>query len=210
MLVAFDFDGTLSDAELSMLLAEEKGVAREVAGIVTRATNGDVDYAESLRDRADLLEGLPEEQAHAAFNRSRLRPGAAEMLSDLRDDGHHVAIITGGFERGVRAALDDAGVDVDTLVANRLPTENGALTGDVEGELLDRGKDDVLEEIAVEQDVPLAETIAVGDGSSDLPMLQTATEGIGFRPAPIVRQEADTVLASIQNLHLRLAEHDIA
>ncbi|HKL29728.1 MAG TPA: HAD-IB family phosphatase, partial [Natrialbaceae archaeon] len=130
MLFAFDFDGTLADAEMTVLLGEEAGVADEVAGIAARAMNDEVDYGTSLRERVALLEGLPESQAETAYDRITLRRGAADLVAALRSAGHDVVILTGGFEDAVAATLDDAGIVVDDLVSNRLPTENGALTGE--------------------------------------------------------------------------------
>jgi phosphoserine phosphatase len=100
-LVAFDFDGTLSDSEMTVLLGERTGVADRMAEITERAMNDELSYAESLRERASLLEGLSDADAEAAFGEVRLRPGAADVIERLHDAGHHVAILTGGFERGV-------------------------------------------------------------------------------------------------------------
>jgi phosphoserine phosphatase len=127
-LVAFDFDGTLSDSEMTVLLGEQHGVADEIDRITERAMNDEIDYAESLRQRCELLAGLPEAEAQAAFDRVRLRPGAAAVLRDLQESGVHVAVLTGGFERGVETALDAAGVTVGTIVANRLAVADGELS----------------------------------------------------------------------------------
>ena len=106
MLIAFDFDGTLSDSEMTVLLGEEAGVADEIDEITERAMNDELSYAESLYARAELLDGLPEEQVETAFDRVQLRPGAAEVIDALSEAGHHVAILTGGFDDGVAAALE--------------------------------------------------------------------------------------------------------
>jgi phosphoserine phosphatase len=128
MLVAFDFDGTLSDSEMTVLLGERCGVADEMGAITERAMNDEIDYATSLRERAALLEGLSEAEAAAAFDAVELREGSAALVDDLRAAGHTVAVLTGGFERGVEAALARAGTTVDLVVANRLPIADGALT----------------------------------------------------------------------------------
>jgi len=199
MLIAFDFDGTLSDSEMTVLLGEQKGIADRMARITERAMNDEIDYAESLRQRVALLEGLPAERADAAFERVALRENAADLVTAL-GGRHHVAILTGGFERGVAAALDRAGTGVDTVVANRLPAENGALTGEVEGELVEGTKDRALETLAVQQGVPLAETVAVGDGANDLPMLQVAGLAVGYDPEPAVTPHCDVVVHSMREL----------
>lgn len=199
-LVAFDFDGTLSDSEMTVLLGEQCGVADRMAEVTERAMNDEISYAESLRERAALLDGLDSERAADAFGQVRLRSGAADLLADLNDAGHHTAILTGGFERGVERTLDRAGVGVDTVVANRLPRERGRLTGDVEGPLIEGTKDEALESLAAESELPLSRTVAVGDGANDLPMLEVAGFSVGFLPKPAVRPACDAVVASMDRL----------
>jgi phosphoserine phosphatase len=208
-LVAFDFDGTLSDSEMTVLLGERMGVADRMADITERAMNDEISYAESLRERASLLEGLTEEDAEAAFGDVRLRPGAADVIERLRDAGHHVAILTGGFERGVERALEREGAEVDTVVANRLPIEGGRLTGEVEGPLITGTKDDALESLADDLDIPLSRTIAVGDGANDLPMLEVAGLSIGYLPKGAVRPACDVVVASMYRLGKVLEGYNI-
>ncbi|SIR50560.1 phosphoserine phosphatase [Haladaptatus litoreus] len=200
-IVAFDFDGTLSDSEMTVLLGERKGVADQMEDITARAMNDEISYAKSLRDRAALLEGLPLSDAEDAFADVRLRPGAAEILSDLSEKGTHVAILTGGFERGVLAALDREGVSVDTIIANRLPDDGEALTGEVEGPLIEGTKDEALESLAEEHDADMVNTVAVGDGANDLPMLEVAGLAVGFDPKPAVAPACDTIVSHMNELH---------
>jgi len=199
-LFAFDFDGTLSDSEMTVLLGNQYGVAKDMASITERAMNDEIEYAESLRQRAALLEALPDEKAQTAFEEVILRPGAADLIAALREAGHHVAILTGGFERGVAEALAREGVDVNTIVANRLPVADGALTGEVEGSLIEGTKDEALERLAGEQSVDLAETIAVGDGANDLPMLQVAGWAVGFEPKDAVEPHCDVTVTTMAEL----------
>jgi len=196
-LIAFDFDGTLSDSEMTVLLGERAGVADEMARI-----NDEIGYAESLRERAGLLEGLSPAATQAAFEEVRLRPGMGELLDRLATD-HHVAILTGGFERGVAAALDAADTDVDTVVANRLPADEGALTGGVDGPLVEGTKDDALADLTNE--VGVDDTVAVGDGANDLPMLEHAGLAVGYDPKPAVAPTCDTVVESVDDLTAELA-----
>jgi phosphoserine phosphatase len=199
-LVAFDFDGTLSDSEMTVLLGEQCGVADRMTEVTERAMNDEISYAESLRERASLLDGLESDRADDAFDRVRLRRGVADLLADLNDAGHHTAILTGGFERGVERALDREGVAVDTVIANRLPREGGHLTGDVEGPLIEGTKDEALESLAADLDLPASRTVAVGDGANDLPMLEVAGFSVGFLPKPAVRPACDAVVASMDRL----------
>ncbi|AUV83707.1 phosphoserine phosphatase SerB [Salinigranum rubrum] len=201
-LIAFDFDGTLSDSEMTVLLGEREGVADEMASITERAMNDEISYAKSLRERAALLEGLEEERAEEAYGEVALRPGAADVIRRLDDYGHHVAILTGGFERGVERALESAGVAdaVDTIVSNRLPIRGGRLTGGVEGSLVEGTKDEALESLAADLDVPMGQTVAVGDGANDLPMLEVAGLAVGFLPKPAVRPHCDVVVETMAEL----------
>ncbi len=198
MIVAFDFDGTLSDSEMTVLLGERCGVADEMEQITERAMNDEIAYAESLRQRCGLLEGLEDADAKAAFEEVRLRPGAADAIDALREAGVYVGILTGGFERGVEAALDREGVAVDGVVANRLPVADGRLTGEVEGPLIEGTKDDALAVLrAVVGD---DETVAVGDGANDRPMLEAADLAVGFEPKPNVEPACDVAVETMDGL----------
>jgi len=199
-LVAFDFDGTLSDSEMTVLLGERCGVADDMRAITERAMNDEIAYAESLRERCALLDGLAREEAEAAFGEVVLREGADRVVDALNEAGHHTAILTGGFERGVERALERAGVTVDSIVANRLPIEDGQLTGEVEGPLVEGTKDDALEDLAATVGVDPADTVAVGDGANDLPMLEVAGLSIGFDPKPAVEPACDVVVLSMAEL----------
>ncbi|WP_135821916.1 phosphoserine phosphatase SerB [Halostella litorea] len=207
--VAFDFDGTLSDSEMTVLLGKRRGVADEMAAITERAMNDEIEYATSLRERAALLEGLPEAEVAAAFDEVTLRPGAADLIAALRDAGVHVAVLTGGFERGVEAALEKEGVTVDSIVANRLPMADGELTGEVEGPLIEGTKDDALSALVDDLGLTLDDAVAVGDGANDLPMLQVAGTAVGFVPKDAVRPHCDAVVARMDRLQSLLTEYGV-
>jgi phosphoserine phosphatase len=200
MLVAFDFDGTLSDSEMTVLLGRQVGVADQMEAITARAMNDEIGYAESLRERCRLLDGLSMADAETAFDQVTLRPGAAEVVAALDEAGVTTAILTGGFQRGVTAALDRAGVEVDTLVANRLPATDGKLTGAVEGPLIEGTKDDALDVLTSALDEPMADTVAIGDGANDLPMLDVAGLAVGFDPKPAVEPACGVVVDSMAEL----------
>jgi phosphoserine phosphatase len=223
MIVAFDFDGTLSDSEMTVLLGKRNGTAGEMASITERAMNDEIEYAESLRQRCALLEGVPDEDAAAAFGQVRLREGAADVIRDLREAGVYVAILTGGFERGVARALDAESVAVDAIVANRLPVSESeahdassasgrrsrVLAGEVEGPLIEGTKDDALEVLAAAVGEDLADTVAVGDGANDLPMLEVAGLAVGFDPKPAVAPACDSVVGSMAELGDLLEREDV-
>jgi len=205
-LFAFDFDGTLSDSEMMVGLAERYGVAEEVGDITARAMRGELSYAESLYERADLLDGLASSTAAEAYSEVRLRPGAAEVIQALNDAGHTTAILTGGFTPGVRAALDFAGVEVDHVVANELLEADDALTGDADGPLIEGTKDDALRNLAAELGHDMTDTVAIGDGANDLPMLKVAGLAIGFDPKPAVRPHTDVIVTTMARLRELLEE----
>jgi len=209
-LVAFDFDGTLSDSEMTVLLGDRRGVADEMGAITDRAMNDEIGYAESLRERAALLEGLPPEDVAAAFDAVELRPGADDVLAGLNDAGVRTAILTGGFDRGVAAALDAAGVAVDRIVANALPTDGtGALTGDVTGPLIEGTKDDALRDLCAEYGLDPTDAVTVGDGANDLPMLEVAGLAVGVDPKPAVEPRCDVTVDSMAALKRLLRERSV-
>ncbi len=208
-LVAFDFDGTLSDSEMTVLLGERCGVADQMAEITERAMNNEIGYAESLRSRAALLEELSEADAKAAYDAVALRPDTAPLFTALVEAGVETAILTGGFERGVAAALESEGLTVEDIVANRLPIEDGALTGGVEGPLIEGTKDTALEDLAERKGIALEDTIAVGDGANDLPMLKMAGLAVGFDPKPAVEPHCDVVVTSMAELRQVFAERGV-
>ena len=208
-IVAFDFDGTISDSEMTVLLGEKQGVADEMAKSTQRAMNNEIEYAESLRERVSLLSNLDEQDANDAFSQVTLRPGAGDLIQELNENGIHTAILTGGFRRGVMSALEQANVSVDTIVSNSVTKEDGKMTGEVEGPLIEGTKDDVLEKLANEQDVSLAETIAVGDGANDLPMLKIAGLAVGFSPRPAVAPHCDVVVEDMTELRELFVEENL-
>lgn len=198
--VAFDFRGTLSDSEMKIHLGEQCNAAEEMGEIHERARNDEIAYAESFRRRCALLEGLSDEDARDAFDQVELRPGAADVIAALRDGDIYVAVITSGFERGVARALEHEGVAVDAIVANRLPVDAGRLTGEVEGPLVEGAKDDALEVLTAAVGEDRRDTIAVGDGSNDVPMFEVAGLAVGFDPRPDVEPACDVVVTTMAEL----------
>lgn len=208
-LVAFDFHETLSGTDLSVALGRAYDQENTIQGLANQSRRGDVDFVDSIRQRVSLLEGMPEAQVDRAFEGVKLRPDAADLIAALNHADVEVAIVTGGFERGVRAALDRAAVAVDHLAANRLVIANEALTGAVEGPLVEGEKDQALEEIAVATGVDLDQTIAVGDDARDVPMLRLAGTAIGYEPDVAAERVCDTVVTSLRELRLYFDQHDV-
>lgn len=208
-LVAFDFDGTLSDSEMTVLLGSKHGVADEMERITQKAMNDEIGYAESLRQRVGLLEGLSASAAQEAFQEVSLRPGAAKLIAALNDAGVYTAILTGGFRRGVEAALTAEGVSVDMILSNTIEITDGTVTGAVSGPLIDGTKDDAITDVTAGEGVDLADTVAVGDGANDLPMLQVAGLAIGFSPKPAVAPHCDVIVEDMAELETLLRDRGV-
>lgn len=190
-LVVMDVDSTLIQDEVIDLLAARAGVLDEVSAITDRAMSGDIDFAESLRQRVSLLAGLPSEVLAETAQRIRLTPGVRTLCRTLHRLGFRVCLVSGGFGEVITPIAEQ--LEVDGLRANALEIVDGRLTGRVVGDIVDReGKREALEGFAREFGIPLARTIAIGDGANDLDMLEAAGLGIAFNAKPIVRAAADT------------------
>lgn len=195
-LVVFDADSTLLRNEVIELIADEAGRGPEVAAATEAAMRGEVDFATSLRSRVRALEGVPV----AAFERVRARveptPGAAELIAAIHDRGGVAAVVSGGFHEVLDVVAPPLGVDI--WRANRLAVASEALSGEVEGDIVDAaGKAAALLEWAEAYSVPLRRTIAIGDGANDLQMMAVAGLGLAFNAKPAVRAQADLVVGPV-------------
>jgi phosphoserine phosphatase len=192
----FDADSTLLRNEVIELIADEAGRGAEVAAATEAAMRGEVDFATSLRSRVAALRGV----ALSAFDRVRARveptPGAAELVAAIHDRGGRAAVVSGGFHEVLDVVAP--ALRIDQWRANRLAVESGVLSGLVEGEIVDAaGKAAALREWAAASGVPLARTIAVGDGANDLQMMAVAGLGVAFNAKPAVRRQADLVVGPV-------------
>jgi phosphoserine phosphatase len=193
-LVVMDADSTLLQDEVIDLLGEACDCAVEIATITASAMAGEIDFAESLRRRVHLLKGLPESVLDDVRSRLRLTPGARTLIRTLQRLGYVPAVVTGGFMEVLAPLLDD--LNVTLVAANRLEIENGVLTGNVVGDIVDRaGKATALRHFAEVVGVPLEQTVAVGDGANDIDMLSQAGLGIAFNAKALVQEHADTALS---------------
>ena len=194
-LVAFDMDSTLIDAEVIDELAGVHGVGDEVSAITAQTMRGEIDFQESFRRRVALLKGLPEAALRSVAERVELTEGAHRLTAALKHFGYTTAIISGGFRFVGERLLDELGIDL--LFANELEVVDGCVTGVVRGEVIDaEGKAQRLREICSAQGIALAQTIAIGDGANDLPMLNAAGMGVAFHAKPLVRESASHAISN--------------
>jgi phosphoserine phosphatase len=192
-LIVLDVDSTLVRGEVIDELAARAGRAAEVARITAAAMNGELDFAESLRARVGALAGLPVEVLDEVREALVLTPGARTLIRTLQRLGFRCGIVSGGFTQITDPLAEALGLDF--AAANTLEVADGRLTGGLVGEIVDRpGKARALQRFAAEYDIPLDQTVAVGDGANDLDMLNTAGLGIAFNAKPFVREQAHTAL----------------
>ncbi len=195
-LVAFDMDSTLIQTEVIDELAEAAGVGDEVAGITEAAMNGELDFNASLIKRVGLLKGLDASVLETIAKNLPITPGAERLINTLRSLGYRTAILSGGFTYFGEDLKRRLGIDF--VYANELEIKNGKLTGRVTGEIVDGArKAALLRQLAEQEGLRLEQTIAVGDGANDLPMLDCAGLGIAFHAKPKVRASAKQVISNL-------------
>ncbi|MDI3314205.1 MAG: phosphoserine phosphatase SerB [Mycobacterium sp.] len=193
-LIVFDVDSTLVQGEVIEMLAARAGAQEAVAAITAKAMHGELDFAESLRQRVATLAGLPAEVLDEVAGQLQLTPGARTTLRTLRRLGFHCGVVSGGFRQIVEPLARELGLDF--VAANELEIVDGKLTGRVVGPIIDRaGKARALRDFAHQAGVPLEQTVAVGDGANDIDMLAAAGLGVAFNAKPALREVADASLS---------------
>lgn len=188
-LIAFDMDSTLIRCEVIDELAARAGVGDEVAAVTARAMRGELDFSSSFRERLAKLRGLPVTTLSSVARALPLMPGAASLLRTLRAQGHYTVILSGGFDYFAEHLQEQLGFH--EVHANALQTDHRALTGEVLGAIVDGDrKVALLRDIAKAQGFDMGDTVTVGDGANDLPMLAAAGLGVAFHGKPLVREQA--------------------
>ncbi len=194
-LVVMDVDSTLIQQEVIELLGAKAGKAAEISAITDSAMRGELDFAESLRARVALLAGLPDSVFTQVQNEITLTPGARTLIRTLHKLGHHVALVSGGFEPVIAPLMSELGIE--HMRANNLEIIDGKLTGNLIGPIIDRaGKAQALREFASQHAIELEQTIAIGDGANDLDMITLAGMGIAFNAKPAVKAAADSSVSA--------------
>jgi phosphoserine phosphatase len=194
-LLVADMESTIIQQEMLDELATLRGIGPQIAAITARAMNGEIDFVGALKERVGLLGGMSEQALETVAGTITFMPGARALVATMRRTGARAILVSGGFTRFADPVASVLGFDA--VYANRLEIagEDGArvLTGQVGEPVLDR--DDKLRRLVQEAGrsrIPLSETLAVGDGANDVPMLQAAGLGVAYHAKPSVRASART------------------
>jgi phosphoserine phosphatase len=194
-LVQLDVDSTLITQEVIELLAAKAGVGEEVKRITESAMRGEIDFEQSLRARVHLLKGVPDSVIAEVQAEIVLTPGARTLIKTLQRLGHTVSVVSGGFIQVIAPLIAELGIT--HFRANTLGINNGILTGEVEGPVIDRAaKATALCEFAKLESISMAQTVAIGDGANDLDMIAAAGLGIAFNAKPVVKAAADSSVSA--------------
>ncbi|WP_255346358.1 phosphoserine phosphatase SerB [Cellulomonas sp. URHD0024] len=192
-LLVMDVDSTLITGEVIEMLAARAGSEALVTEITERAMRGELDFASSLHERVATLAGLPVSVFDDVLAEVVLSPGAVELIAEMADRGWPVGLVSGGFVEIVGPLAARLGITLTH--ANQLEVLDGRLTGRVSGDVVDRAAKAVtLRDYASRVDVPIARTIAIGDGANDIDMVTTAGFGIAYNAKPLLCAAADAVI----------------
>ena len=195
-LICFDMDSTLIETEVIDELAIRAGVGDEVKAITERAMRGEIDFTESFRERVAFLKGLDESVMQDIAEHLPITEGVDRLMYVLKKYGYKIAILSGGFTYFGQYLQQKYGIDY--VYANELEIVDGKLTGRYLGDVVDgKRKAELLRLIAQVEKVDIAQTIAVGDGANDLPMLGVAGLGIAFHAKPKVVANAKQSINTI-------------
>lgn len=200
-LVVMDIDSTLIDEEVIDLLGDASGHGEQIASITERAMRGEIDFKAALRERVALLEGLPVSVFDDVIARTHYTNGALDLINECHRRGWTVGVVSGGFHEVADTLVNRAGID--HCLANNLVVKDRHLTGVIDGDTVTKeSKLAALRDWAALDGVDMRDTVAIGDGANDIPMILAAGIGIAFCAKPVVREAAPH---SITRRDLRLA-----
>ena len=194
-IVMLDMDSTLIEQEVINLLGQAAGKSSEIEAITDKAMAGDLDFKAALIERVSLLKGLDHNILSQVRDQITLTKGAKKLVDELHQQGHKVGVVSGGFIEVIEPILKS--LEIDFYRANKLKIQDGVLTGEIDGPLIDsHAKRMALEEFADQEQVQLEQTVAIGDGANDLEMIKAAGLGIAFNAKPKVAAAADTTISN--------------
>ena len=195
-LICFDMDSTLIETEVIDELAIRAGVGDQVKAITEAAMRGEIDFCESFRQRCALLKGLDVSVMQEIAENLPITEGVDRLMRILKKVGFKIAILSGGFTYFGNFLKQK--YNIDYVYANELEIENGKLTGNHVGDIVDgKRKAELLRLIAQVENVDIRQTVAVGDGANDLPMISIAGLGIAFHANPKVKATAKQSISTI-------------
>ncbi|MEM8834058.1 MAG: phosphoserine phosphatase SerB [Pseudomonadota bacterium] len=188
-----DMDATIVTTETLDELAAEAGIKDQIAAITQRAMKGELDFHAALKERVGLLKNLPEDAIKRTLDDTQISKGAKTLLRTLKHNNIHTVLVSGGFTYFTNAVAKQ--LSFDNNHGNQLDIQDGKLTGNVIEPILDKdAKLAYLNHYAQEKNINISDTVAIGDGANDLPMLEAAGLGVGYQPKPLV---ADSILNCI-------------
>lgn len=193
-----DMDSTIVTSETLDELAEEAGLKEKISDITARAMRGEIDFFDALRERVSLLEGLPTDAIKRTLQATKISKGADILLNTLKSHHVYCVLVSGGFTFFTNDIAQQLGFDANH--GNILDIQDNALTGKVIEPILDKeAKLTFLKDYTQKQKIDLRDTVAIGDGANDLPMLSHAGLGLGYHPKPLLE---DSLINCIRHTDL--------
>ncbi|MUH71290.1 phosphoserine phosphatase SerB [Psychrosphaera haliotis] len=189
-LLVMDMDSTAIQIECIDEIAKLAGVGEQVAAVTASAMRGELDFAESLHARVATLKGAPQSVITDVASKLPLMPGLELLVSCLKQHHWKIAIVSGGFTAMTEALKEQLGLDI--TLANNLDIKDAKLSGTVSGKVIDaQAKADAVLNLSKQFNIPMSQTIAMGDGANDLKMMAVASLGVAFHAKPLVCEQAD-------------------